>query len=301
MRKLTLALLGASTALALCAGAGTAWAGPTATIYDALNQPDTSQPYSHSFHSSSGWEDIYNGSGGTVGPFFSGSVGIQWAGADVILQLTTNLPRNGDGAYGFADIFFDLNPDPYVANVAPHWDYGLDINSGKDGTTGTINANGFGQNENGTHVATGVGNGAAIGTLARLVKDPTYLTSVSGQISNTKICSDIGGDGTDCGTGTSGRAPEVEITNGSLNDLVFDVIKTDAVAPPPSYVYTITLAGVNTNGEWNSFRLFWATGWCGNDTVEGYAKVPVPAALPIFAAAMAGFGFAGWRRRKPAA
>lgn len=285
-----------TAAAGLAFSASTAVAYPGNVIFDALNQPDASRPYSHSYHSSQGWEDHYPIANNTP-TFFSGNITVGWVGDDVILKINSSMPLVGADGYGFADIFIDLDPAPYVANVRPAWDWGLDINSGRNGTAGTIDANGFGQQVSGGKVV--AGGLAGTGTLARLVQNPTFALAVNGQISNTKICSDTGPDSTDCGAGDSGRTPEVEITNGSLTDRVFAVTSEPDNSPPPNYIYTIVLDGVNTSGAWDEFRLFWATGWCANDTVEGYASVPVPAALPIIAAALAGFGFAGWRQRRP--
>jgi hypothetical protein len=266
----------------------------TATIFDAYNQPDLSQPYSHSYHSSQGWEDHYNTSPGL--PFFSGNIVIEWFdNGDVKLTINSSMPAGGNSGFAFADIFFDLANDGLGGANTPDWDYGLDINSGGAGFGQTTETKSDGK----TYVKPYSGSGGG-GDKARLVEirgAQDYAFSVYNQISNTKICSDTGGDNTDCGAGNSGRRPEVEITR---TDYIaeFDVVQTPDTTPPPNYFYSILMEGVNLDGAWNHFRLFWGTGWCANDTVEGYAQVPVPAALPIMAASLAGFAFAGWRRNR---
>ncbi len=239
MRTLFGAALIAAAALALSAGTASAY--PSNVIFDALNQPDASGPYSHSYHSSQGWEDHYPIANNTP-TFFSGDITVGWVGADVILKINSSMPLVGADGYAFADIFIDLNPDPYVANVRPAWDWGLDINSGRNGTG--ADANGFGQQVSGGKVV--AGGLVGTGTQARLVQNPTFALAVNGQISNTKICSDTGTNSTDCGAGDSGRTPEVEITNGSLTDRVFAVTAEPDNSPPPNYIYTIVLDGVNT-------------------------------------------------------
>ena len=38
-------------------------------------------------------------------------------------------------------------------------------------------------------------------------------------------------------------------------------------------------------------------GWCANDTIEGTAVVPIPAAAWLFGSAILGLGAVGWKRR----
>jgi hypothetical protein len=59
------------------------------------------------------------------------------------------------------------------------------------------------------------------------------------------------------------------------------------------FVYTQALSGGG------STPLF--TAGSGNVLVTQVAATPIPAALPLFAAALGGLGFVGWRRRKTAA
>jgi hypothetical protein len=59
---------------------------------------------------------------------------------------------------------------------------------------------------------------------------------------------------------------------------------------------------VNAGGAWDSFRVFWGTGQCANDTIEGsVSNVPIPAAAWLFGSAIFGLGAVGWKRRSPAA
>lgn len=305
MKTLALALLG-TTALALAAGPAAAY---TATIYDALNNPPPANPgtYSHGWGDpgpgSARWADNFN-----IGnlDFYSGNVYVTWIGADVIIDLTTNMPRGGSSGYGFADIFFDLQSlGGYGSANAPAWDYGLDINSGAKNDAGSL---GFGQNTTTDKSAgkTGPGDPTYVtvrpesnlgpGDRARLVRltaSADWAYSVKDQIEWTKICT----DGVDCGTDqTSGRRPEVEILKTAYEAEY--AVQTLPGPAPLAYTHRIVLAGVNPDGAWDAFRFFWATGWCANDTVEGYVtRIPVPAALPILVAALAGFAFAGWRQR----
>lgn len=55
-----------------------------------------------------------------------------------------------------------------------------------------------------------------------------------------------------------------------------------------------TIVGYGTNPDGN------AEAWLARLDTPVVAA-PVPAALPIFAAALGGFGFAGWRQRRTAA
>ncbi len=201
------------------------------------------------------------------------------------------MPNAGAQNYGFADIFIDLASDGGLASGNnTDWDYGIDINSG-------YGSNGFGGSNSGDNNRVSVGTAlTGTGLLAALVYNPTVLYAGGSSVNSTKVCTDGS-----CGNSADGRRPEVEV-DGETYDTAFAITQAvDGQPGDPLYYTTITLAGVNTNGAWNEFRLFWGTGWCSNDSVEGVAKVPLPAALPIFAAAMAGFGFAGWRRRKSAA
>jgi hypothetical protein len=68
--------------------------------------------------------------------------------------------------------------------------------------------------------------------------------------------------------------------------------------------YVLTLMGFLVGG--NPASEFWTVEGANNTaTLEGVLTkrtniVPIPAALPIMAAALGGFGFAGWRQRKHA-
>ena len=48
------------------------------------------------------------------------------------------------------------------------------------------------------------------------------------------------------------------------------------------YMVKIILAGINQDGQWNSFNLLWATATCGNDVIAGHAEVPEPATILLF-------------------
>jgi len=114
MGKLTLAILGATTALSLSGGPAAAY---TATIYDSLTNPPPNNPlaYSHGWGDpeqpappGARWADSFNASGDD---FYSGNAYVTWSGNDVIIELTSNLPLNQQpyeqlhpGAAGLASI-----------------------------------------------------------------------------------------------------------------------------------------------------------------------------------------------------
>lgn len=297
MRKLTLALLGASTAIALCAGA--AQANPTNVIFDPyIGQNPGSQSYSHMRDSGNWLPDASNG-GVSGDPFNSGNITVGWSGTDVILRINSSMPLagvnydpNGQNLkFAFADLFFDVNDsDGVKSGNTTDWDFGLDINNG-------YGADGYGQNIDGNSNIVPISTALVAGTKGKLVAAPTFSIANSAEalgFQQTKICADP------CPDTPNGRDPEVEVIDGNQIG-EFGIQDLGDGEGSTTHLYQIVLAGVNTDGSWDTFRLFWGTGWCANDTVEGTVTIPVPAALPIFAAAMAGFGFAGWRRRKTAA
>lgn len=59
------------------------------------------------------------------------------------------------------------------------------------------------------------------------------------------------------------------------------------------YRIDIVLRGINVNGDWNTFNLFWGTATCANDSIAGY--VPIPATVWLLASGL--IGLAGLRRR----
>jgi hypothetical protein len=325
MGRLALAILGTTTAFALSGGAASA--DVTQSIFDGPEYDQTTGvDYSHGYYpgaqnwtghlnpgspslaNGGGWFDNISGTGfydpppaggDNIPPFWSSGADVTWSNMvngryqDVTITLYTNMPATGISGFGIADVFFDLNWDGSY-NTGNSWDYGLDINSG----TGT---DGYG------------GPGAALyaggGTEAILYQNPTFKTAADfGEIKKTQVCSDNGNGTNTCGNPNDARAPETEVTGGTpvgnpvtVSQTVLDQTPGTTPTDQPYYEYTITLAGINdgTHGDWNAFRLFWGTGQCANDTVEGYvAAVPVPAALPIIASALVGFGFAGWRQRE---
>ena len=307
-------LAGGASALALATAIAftpcVAGATYTATIFDALQFPDDGKTYSHGYATASGsqagWRDSFNVDGDD---FFSGNIYVTWSGSDVILQLETNMPSGGSPTtgqrrYGFADIFISTNGS-HGTQANPTWDYGIDFNSGPidlDGGFGQVTT---GATDDPTIKTVTTSNNLGSGTSARLVKlDPDKAKdeigyAVNGQVRYTNICSDLGGGGTDCENNDE-RRPEVEVIGGTILN-TFDVGRGENPNSPPTDIVTVTLSNVNTNGEWNDLRIFWATGWCANDTVEGYAVVPIPAALPMLLAAIGGLGLAGWRQRRRAA
>ncbi|MCU0839020.1 MAG: hypothetical protein MUE49_09905 [Rhodospirillales bacterium] len=286
MKTVMMALFGATAALALSAGGANA---TSTIIYDASpQQPNFSRVTLCSGTVPCGtWVD-------EIGPEFgfrSGGIGVEWgftggAISSVTFTLYTEFPFAGrqigaQSTYiGFADLFIDL--PPIGAQASPSFDYAIDFNSESI---------------------------AVVPMQARLVKDPAFLTAQDLYANRpvnygglTNICS--GSTNAECLADS--RKPETKVTNGSGD---FDLAVTDggsvtlpAVTPDGveqtfAHSYSVMLSGVDFS-NWKTMRLFWGTGWCANDTVEGTAVVPVPAALPILGAALAGFAFAGFRQRR---
>ncbi|MCU0839021.1 MAG: hypothetical protein MUE49_09910 [Rhodospirillales bacterium] len=285
MRTWTMALFGATTTLALSAGSAHAY---SSIIYDSLPlQPTFSRVQQF---------DRLVPSGGfidEIGPQFgfrSGGIGVDWGFTgqtinSVTFTLFTNLGIAGtvvNGAYiGFADLFLDL--PPVGGQKTPSFDYAIDFFS------------------------EGPAAGQS-GLTARLVASPTFQTANDIYSTNSLIAhgglTNICDGGAGCAA--DARAPEVKVTGGQevLAGLtVTDGGPTTVIGPSGSqdflHSYSVMLSGLDFS-HWAKIRAFWGTGWCANDTVEGTAVVPIPAALPIIGAALAGFGFAGWRQRQVA-
>lgn len=62
---------------------------------------------------------------------------------------------------------------------------------------------------------------------------------------------------------------------------------TNISTSSPMYRIDIDLPGVNADGSWNNFNLFWATGLCGNDVLTGNVNVPLPGAVLLLGAGVA--------------
>jgi hypothetical protein len=238
------------------------------------------------------WGDELGG-GNPFDGFRSGAIDVTWYdNGNVGFTLYTNFGLSGatvGGLFvGFADLFISIGDHGTQAN--PSWEYAVDFKSeslNQSPDTGGAN-------------------------LARLVANPTFQTSqqiVRGNLQYgglTNICS----GSTDAACQTGSRAPETKVTNGSG---VYDLAVTDLTGAGSTTLtgpngsqtygaaYNVILAGVNADGSWDSLRVFWGTGWCANDTIEGTAVVPIPAALPMLLAAVGGLGLAGWRQRRKAA
>lgn len=292
MKKLTLALLGATAGLAVSAGSAGAY---TTYIYDSpLVNPTYSRAQTFNLLAPTGgpnnWVDVIGATGAPDG-FQSGAFKVDWAfGADdkinqVTITYYTNYGLSGatfGGTYaGFADWFID------VGNTGT-FDYAIDFKSEFNGQAPD-------------------GGGANLAQLVDLTSPGIGIQTsqdVFGSTAGvnygglTNICS--GSTNADCLAGS--RIPEVKVTGNSTYDLAVSNGGPALLTGPDGsetfqFAYSVVLSGIDFSG-WGELRLFSGTGWCANDTVEGVAKVPVPAALPILAAALAGFGFAGWRQRR---
>jgi hypothetical protein len=301
-------LLAGATALGtvLALSTGTAHADYTSRILDApLISPTYSRIETWDSSSTSGspgtpannWGDELGGAGPFDG-FRSGAIDVTWeSDGDLRFTLYTNFGLSGatvGGLFvGFADIFIDLSP--IGPQATPSWDYAIDIKS-----------------ESAANTSPDAGGS----NLARLVASPTYATSQdvlkgTGGLQYgglTNICA--GSDDTACQTNS--RAPETKVTNGSG---AYDLDVTDTTGagnitltgPNGSETYgaaySITIEATDlaaTSKDWTMMRVFWGTGWCANDTVEGVAMVPIPAALPMLLAAVGGLGLAARRARRTA-
>jgi hypothetical protein len=304
MKALTFAILGATTALALTSDPAAAH---MAMIYDSTPQQQT---YSHIERWSkttplNNWVDELGGGTG-ANSFRSGGIGVEWgftntAISSVKFTLYTNFGLSGatvNNTYvGFADLFIDLGNNGTPA--APDFDYAIDFKSEFLNQTPD-------------------GSGQAQANVAKLVNlgAPGIGYQTSQQILGTVNGIEYGGltnicsGSTDAACQAGSRAPETKVTGNSTYDLtVTDAAGSVTLNPPPgstgspetyTFAYSVVLSGIDFTG-WDTLRLFWGTGWCSNDSVEGTAVVPVPAALPILASALAGFGFVGFRQRKLAA
>ncbi len=275
--------------LALQSGSAQAF---TQRIFDA---PLVSPEYSaiETWQGNNGGNDSWGdelGGGGPFDGFSSAAIDVTWTGPDVSFTLYTNFGLSGTtvgGLFvGFADLFIDLGNDGTQAT--PDWDYAVDFKSEHPNTTP----------DNG---------GAKLARLVTITDANDYDTSVdvvSGTTGlqyggRTNIC-----DATNSDCKNEERAPETKVTkSGDTFDLAVEYTDPGSIDGPNGNsvdygaAYTVTLLNVNQNGDWDNMRVFWGTGWCANDTVEGTAVVPIPAALPMLLAALGGLGFAGWRRR----
>lgn len=82
---------------------------------------------------------------------------------------------------------------------------------------------------------------------------------------------------------------------GSPFDLAVSVLDGEGF----NFGYNIVLSNVNGSDDWNNMRVFWGTGWCANDSIDGTASVapvPIPAALPMMLAALSGLFFVARRK-----
>jgi hypothetical protein len=267
-------------------------ADPTAWIYDGYTTLGnnsgqyTSGPggveYSHNNTNNNPqngtWYDVIGYS-----EFETSAISVTWgSNGDVTFTTYTNY-TSGDHGAEMADWLFDLNGD----NVFGAGDAAVHPNIAHGSTTGGA----------GDYIA-------VVSSTQNSVQ--TYLNGgVFGH--STNVC-DINGD---CNTGA--RAPEVlavgnstpitgGISDGGPGTLNGNPFSDAAGVYSFLHSYTFTLAGVNTGGLWNNIGVFWGTGQCANDTIQGrVSNVPIPAAAWLFGSAIFGLGAVGWKRRSPAA
>jgi hypothetical protein len=74
----------------------------------------------------------------------------------------------------------------------------------------------------------------------------------------------------------------------------------DGVEEDPHYLLYYN-GGQHVGALWGDYGSNCGTGECGAGLVRGYVVetlVPLPAALPLFAAGLSAMGFMGWRRKR---
>jgi hypothetical protein len=293
----TLTAIGAAATVAGFLAAPQAKADPTAWIYDGYTSPGNnngqytdgpSGVYSHN--------NTYDPATGTTwydsigySKFETSAISVTWgSNGDVTFTTYTNYLSYDNNAE-MADWLFDLDEN----NVFNQYDAAVHPNIPHGSTTG------------------GNGSYIPVGSITGIEHSSDYFGSGHNFGQTTNVC-DISVSG-DCDTGA--RASEVvalhtsNTTNINIGDGGAGTLNGNPFSdtqPSGAYSflhsYSFTLAGVNTGGDWDSFRVFWGTGQCANDTIEGsVSNVPIPAAAWLFGSAIFGLGAVGWKRRSPAA
>jgi hypothetical protein len=286
----TLTAIGAAATVAGLLAAPQAQADGTAWIYDSSGSgPGNPGTYSHTKIGSgdtgdSGWVDVIGSVSGSAG-FDTSAIKVEWIGTDVRITTYTNYSFNAFGGnVALASWLFDTD-----LAVDGKFEYAVNPSSNTAGTYGAVDSTESSADKMGP-----LGYG-------------------SGQYShNTAICDASVAGACDA----NNRLPEVyanlDSNTTSAVSITYDTTGGNVPGFPAglgvggvgayAHSYSFLLAGVNAGGEWDSFRVFWGTGWCANDTIEGgVSNVPIPAAAWLFGSAILGLGAVGWKRRSPAA
>ena len=214
------------------------------------------------------WYDIIGGNEYNIS-----QIGVTWNGDDIIISIYTNTSGNRISGDYVADVALDLDQNDV-------WETGIVLKNDDRGSTYSANSMyTFGNSNNDHWQISDNYTGGVYGTSYDHSNNPNS-------------------------TGTHDPYDPPVLLKTAAAPISDDPVTVNwegiPSGSPTAYLITLTLTGVNADGDWNAFDLLWATQTCANDTqyIQAYSPVPIPGSLLLLGTGILGLGLLGRRRKR---